>query len=110
MDMTKSEYVILHRNLRKTLGGASDHYCVICGKSAQEWAQTHDTDPYVFSNYHPRCRSCHRKYDLSRPETKEKMKVSNSGKSYRGRKLSDETRAKMRVSALERWAKRRAGK
>lgn len=62
------------RHLR--LGRAADRLCVDCQKPAEEWSyvggcpqELHDKNhqsPYCLhdDHYSPRCRRCHRRYDL----------------------------------------------
>jgi hypothetical protein len=66
----------LHKRLRKNRGLASQYSCVDCGEPAAQWSYDH-TDPnekiakagpHPYSTdpnrYHPRCKSCHKKFDL----------------------------------------------
>ena len=57
-------YESAHTRIRRTHGPAAVHSCVDCGEQAQEWSykdrQGYSTD---FSDYAPRCRPCHRRYD-----------------------------------------------
>lgn len=55
-----------HKRVYAAKGKASQYNCVDCGKPAYDWSWIHNTDPNDVSNYEPRCRSCHLKYDPQR--------------------------------------------
>lgn len=72
-------YTQVHRRLRTMRGPASSHVCVSCGGWAADWSYNHTgTDErisvdgpsrgYAYTtnpdDYSPRCRSCHRIFDL----------------------------------------------
>lgn len=74
-------YTGAHRRIRKERGKPSDHLCVDCGKSAEEWSYDGDDEErhqlmngtrLAFSlnpsSYSPRCRKCHSRYDDRRRE------------------------------------------
>lgn len=52
-----------HLRVIRARGKAAEHPCVDCGGTARDWSQIHDADPLVVTNYEPRCRRCHRRYD-----------------------------------------------
>jgi hypothetical protein len=71
-------YAAAHSRVYKTRGRASAYPCVDCGGVSRHWSYDHAdpgerTDPtYKFPNapystnpdrYHPRCGSCHKKFD-----------------------------------------------
>ena len=58
-----SDYNIVHKELYKTYGSASDWDCVACGEQAREWSWTHGEDPTSVRSYQARCAKCHKKYD-----------------------------------------------
>ena len=66
-------YSGMHQRLRSLKGDASEHTCVDCGSSAEEWSYDGlDTDSLTDGckysldpdHYEARCKSCHRKHDL----------------------------------------------
>lgn len=79
-------YSALHMRLRKYRGPASSETCADCGGSADEWSYNY-ADPaeryehvggYVLaysidmSNYDPRCRMCHIRFDSNQRRTEPK--------------------------------------
>lgn len=74
------KYLSLHDRIRNARGRASDHSCVSCGESACEWSYDGDdaNELHEWVNgsylafslntdaYSPRCRKCHRRFDLSK--------------------------------------------
>lgn len=54
-------YVKRHNKVYNARGSATQFKCVGCGGQAKDWSQKHGT-----STYQPRCRTCHRRYDLRR--------------------------------------------
>ena len=55
-----------HQRLRAIAGPAKDFPCVDgCGQPAYDWSQIKGTVGNRMSDYEPRCRSCHTKYDSS---------------------------------------------
>lgn len=65
-----SEYISLHTKLRRTRGSASQHDCVDCGGTAQEWSLPHNANQLDLDVYLPRCKKCHRKYDCNTESAK----------------------------------------
>lgn len=59
------EYDRRHRRLVRSVGRADQHSCVDCGRKAIDWSQVHGTNGEQDDHYEPRCRSCHRKYDMN---------------------------------------------
>lgn len=59
-----AEYAAVHQLLKRDRGRASEHPCIDCGETAQEWSfdqpTGHSTD---LSRYHARCRRCHARFD-----------------------------------------------
>jgi NAD-dependent SIR2 family protein deacetylase len=55
-------YVKRHNKVYNARGSASTRKCVGCGKQAKDWSEQHDSP----GTYRPRCRTCHRRYDLRR--------------------------------------------
>lgn len=60
---TSVRYDAIHKRLKTHRGQASTHQCVDCGKQARDWSHVHDTDRADLTNYAPRCRNCHIRYD-----------------------------------------------
>lgn len=71
----EATYRAVHQRVKKQRGRPSTHRCVDCGKRAQHWSYDRsDPDqkyqegkgPYStdISRYHPRCVSCHKKFDM----------------------------------------------
>jgi len=72
-------YATSHKRVVNVKGRAKDHACVDCGKPALDWSYDHaDPDeiisgppragmPYSLDpdHYHPRCKSCHTRFDNS---------------------------------------------
>ena len=63
--MDKIEYKQIHAKLRICHGPAKERTCVDCLDVAKDWSHIHDTDPFDIDNYEPRCRKCHKKYDIT---------------------------------------------
>jgi hypothetical protein len=83
-----SEYDRIHKSVQYRRGKASDHLCVDCGNPAEQWSLTREPSgnikygrggskglfdkdmPYSDNtdDYEPRCKPCHRKYDIPRGE------------------------------------------
>ena len=61
--LTPSEYNIVHKELKKAFGSASEWDCVDCGGQAREWSWNRDRDPKLVASYDARCAKCHRIYD-----------------------------------------------
>lgn len=73
-------YVGAHYRVKFEHGSASDHPCVDCAGQAEDWSYDH-TDPNEKyddrgrpyspdpTHYQPRCRRCHRQFDLNNKET-----------------------------------------
>ena len=53
-----------HSRVYHARGHAADQVCIDCGEPAHEWSQVHGTTGAEPDHYEPRCRSCHRDYDL----------------------------------------------
>lgn len=76
-------YAGCHIRVRKARGRAVNHPCADCGKPAEHWAHTHDTDPTNPQNYRPLCRKCHFAYDDIAPRavvTKGHERMSEAAK------------------------------
>ena len=86
--MTRSEYLKMHKHLRRVRGKASARICVDCKVPARDWSLQKNSDPKDIASYVPRCRSCHAKYDNVKPPVR------------KGDKLSAETRAKMSAARM----------
>ena len=69
-----------HADVRLARGRAAEHQCVDCEKQALDWSQVHDTDgTNPHEHYQPRCRSCHKKYDMT-DEFRQRMSEVQKGK------------------------------
>ena len=53
----------LHQRLKKIKGSATKYICVDCGKQANEWSNNSHKYLLDFSDFSPRCYSCHKKFD-----------------------------------------------
>jgi DNA-directed RNA polymerase subunit RPC12/RpoP len=54
----------IHKRIHRKLGKASEYKCIDCGKTALDWSNNKGTKYSLdFSDYVPRCRSCHVKKD-----------------------------------------------
>lgn len=75
----------IHKRLTRTRGPASEHPCIDCGNTADDWSYN-NADPEELSgqigestcaysldlgNYDPRCRSCHRVFDQAGQRTRD---------------------------------------
>ena len=58
-----SEYIAIHDRVRQMRGSANSYTCVDCSDPALDWAHITGTDQSDPTNYEPRCRSCHMRYD-----------------------------------------------
>lgn len=62
-----SVYQMVHQELRKTRGSATNYTCVDCPNQAQDWSYNQGGGGLPFStnldDYEPRCRKCHSKLD-----------------------------------------------
>lgn len=65
--ITVAEYNRMHQQLRRKRGPANTHDCVGCGRLAEQWSYTHDSDPFSLDSYSPRCTQCHKAYDKDFP-------------------------------------------
>lgn len=64
-----------HHRITVTRGRAADHPCTDCGEQARDWSYdwsdphelTGEDGPYSLDadRYQPRCRACHKRYDLA---------------------------------------------
>jgi len=59
-------YVKQHNKVYNTKGSATTRKCVGCGGPAVDWSQRHGTSGAQPSHYQPRCRTCHRRYDVKK--------------------------------------------
>lgn len=93
------EYGRVHEKLYKIRGKAKNYTCQ-CGKPAQCWSWTHDTDPLNIYNYRARCYKCHNDYD--RPaDLSEKISATLIGNTRRvGTKATAETRKKLSAAKI----------
>lgn len=95
------EYARAHAAVRHAKGKASEHDCVDCGGQALDWSQIHDTD-----DYEPRCRSCHKKYDMTDTIRETISKGANRGASNHKTKLTEsdvlEIRERLKDGASQR--------
>lgn len=57
-------YVKRHNKVYNAKGSAAARKCVGCGGQALDWSQKHGTTGSEPGHYQPRCRVCHRRYDL----------------------------------------------
>lgn len=72
-------YVAAHNRVRRLRGRAHEHQCCDCGSPATEWSYMHNDPSELISDqgtsagclyslnpdcYAPRCRRCHRRFDL----------------------------------------------
>jgi hypothetical protein len=83
MDLTPAKtYEQMHSGLHWAFGRAKDYVCIECGQQAEDWAYQYTSiDPQIdtknrvysesFDDYAPMCRSCHRRFDMLRPERRE---------------------------------------
>lgn len=78
----------LHGKIRRVRGSACIQKCVDCDKYALDWSHIHDTDQFDIWNYEPRCRSCHKKYDLT-DSFREKISNSMKGRCHAKAKLDE---------------------
>lgn len=77
--------------VRDQRGRAGDQLCVDCGKQAYDWSHIHETSGESIWHYEPRCRSCHKLYDVPPERRKEIAKLMTDGK--RGKPWTDKQRA-----------------
>jgi hypothetical protein len=61
----RPSYDVWHNRVKKARGPASDCRCVDCGGPAQDWSTADRSGNDVRVRFQPRCRKCHRRYDLS---------------------------------------------
>lgn len=66
-NLTRQEDQKIHLLIEKVYGYAFTHSCVDCGKRAKDWSWKHGENPKKITSYEPRCRSCHKKYDIPNP-------------------------------------------
>lgn len=108
---TADTYQYNHSRVKKERGRAAEYTCVRCDRSAENWAQVHDstgTDPW--GDFMPLCMVCHNAYDEvgKRQEGREvpeewRLRISAAA---RGRKASPETRAKLSAASTTKGKKR----
>lgn len=66
----------IHQRVKRDHGVPSLHQCVDCGKQAADWSYDHRDPAPLFSeegliysasveHYQPRCKSCHKRFDLA---------------------------------------------
>lgn len=65
MKLKPGSYYAVHSQVRRILGPAREYDCVDCDRPAMDWTRTDGTDGLDTNDYRPRCRKCHRAYDLS---------------------------------------------
>lgn len=59
-------YTAKHARVGRARGKASEYSCADgCGNQAQDWSQTHGTTGDEPEHYEPRCRKCHKTYDIA---------------------------------------------
>lgn len=58
-------YINLHTWVRRHKGKASEYKCIDCKKMANQWSNIDGKYKRELDNFQPRCRSCHKKYDLN---------------------------------------------
>jgi hypothetical protein len=91
-----TEYTKFHKFVRDTLGYANEYCCEDCGEQADQWSHMHETSHDDIKNYHPRCYSCHGKYDCTENK-RELARQRMIGNDYTlGRVRPEEERAKLR--------------
>ncbi|SHY11795.1 Uncharacterised protein [Mycobacteroides abscessus subsp. abscessus] len=67
----------VHQRIRRARGSATNYRCIDCGETAAHWSYDHtdpdqkycpDKGPYSLDidRYHPRCVSCHKRFDMRR--------------------------------------------
>ena len=79
----------IHDRIRKYRGKAAGYKCVDdCGEWAFDWSHIAGTDPNNFDNYEPRCRSCHKKYDMT-DVTRTRIGLAMQGVKNPNAKLDD---------------------
>lgn len=77
------DYVRAHRKVARVRGKADTHACIDCGDQAQEWSFNYENPSPLFagerrtpyshdpSDYDPRCKKCHLKFDREMDPTLE---------------------------------------
>lgn len=73
-----TEYVTLHKRITRARGRADLQICVDCDKQARDWSLMDGGDQLDYDDYEPRCRSCHKKNDIT-DEVKLKMSIGLKG-------------------------------
>lgn len=71
------EYDRRHRAQFRREGKANQFFCVDCNRRAADWSQIHDTDGLSSDDYDPRCRSCHKLYDMT-DDVRENISIARS--------------------------------